>query len=200
MRVSARMKIAATILTVFAVTGLGIVALLFYQGRRPVETSGEYVALGCSFAAGLGLGAREPGSPWVCMRSTNGYPHVLARLTGLRLVDMTCSGSTTEHIPLAAKPVRRSAMISCGVREFPSRQQTLGRRCFAKCTGNSYHRHATRGLNRQWGRQAPAVSGPSRDRAGNPPADGTDRKNQPKGGTHRTWGNRLRQNGRRIDG
>jgi lysophospholipase L1-like esterase len=32
------------------------------------------------------------------MRSTRGYPQQLARMTGLSLVDMTCSGSTTEHI------------------------------------------------------------------------------------------------------
>jgi len=73
-------------------------AFLAWQGNRPIDTSGEYVALGSSFAAGIGLGPRAPGSPLVCMRSSNGYPPRLATLTGLKLVDMSCSGSTSSHI------------------------------------------------------------------------------------------------------
>jgi lysophospholipase L1-like esterase len=73
-------------------------AVLYFQGKRAPSTSGQYVALGSSFAAGIGLGPREPGSPFICMRSTHGYPQLLARMTGLSLVDMSCSGSTTEHI------------------------------------------------------------------------------------------------------
>jgi lysophospholipase L1-like esterase len=89
-----------------AVAGIAVVVtaaliallVLVWQGKRKPDTSGQYVALGSSFAAGLGLGPRERGSPVVCMRSTQGYPHVLAALTGLSLVDMSCSGSTTSHI------------------------------------------------------------------------------------------------------
>jgi len=81
-----------------AALALAVLFILVWQGKRKPDTSGQYVALGSSFAAGLGLGPREPGSPFVCLRSTNGYPHHLARLTGLSLVDMSCSGSTTEHI------------------------------------------------------------------------------------------------------
>jgi lysophospholipase L1-like esterase len=77
---------------------LSALAFLICQGRQAPRTSGQYVALGSSFAAGIGLGPREPGSPLVCMRSTGGYPQRLARMSGLSLVDMTCSGSTTEHI------------------------------------------------------------------------------------------------------
>ncbi len=58
----------------------------------------QYVALGSSFAAGIGLGPRAPGSPCLCMRSINGYPQQLARLTGLRLVDMSCSGATMRQV------------------------------------------------------------------------------------------------------
>jgi lysophospholipase L1-like esterase len=72
--------------------------VLLWQGKRKPDMLGQYVALGSSFAAGLGLGSRDPGSPFACMRSSNGYPHILARMTGLSLVDMSCSGSTTEHI------------------------------------------------------------------------------------------------------
>lgn len=85
-------------ISVLAALALVVLLVLVWQGNRKPDNSGQYVALGSSFAAGLGLGPREPGSPFVCMRSTNGYPHHLARLTSLSLVDMSCSGSTTEHI------------------------------------------------------------------------------------------------------
>lgn len=85
----------ALIVSAIALAGLGI---LFYQGAHSPDTAGKYVALGSSFAAGLGLGPRDPGSPHVCMRSTGGYPQQLARRAGLKLVDMSCSGSTTGHI------------------------------------------------------------------------------------------------------
>lgn len=78
-----------------ALAGFG---MLLYQGKRTADTTGEYVALGSSFAAGLALGPRDPGSPFVCVRSTGGYPRQLARRAGLKLVDMSCSGSTTRHI------------------------------------------------------------------------------------------------------
>ncbi len=74
------------------------IALLFHQGRQRPDTNSEYVALGSSFAAGLGLGLRVPGSPIVCQRSVNGYPQQLARMTGLSLTDMSCSGATASHV------------------------------------------------------------------------------------------------------
>ncbi len=58
----------------------------------------QYVALGSSFAAGIGLGSRAPGSPRLCMRTVNSYPQQLARLTGLSLVDVTSSGAKTKHV------------------------------------------------------------------------------------------------------
>ncbi len=64
---------------------------------RP-PSSAQYVALGSSFAAGIGLGPRAPGSPCGCQRSVNGYPPRLARLAGLSLVDVTCSGASTRHV------------------------------------------------------------------------------------------------------
>jgi lysophospholipase L1-like esterase len=82
------------------VLGILLIGLLvlFIQGKARPDTSGQYVALGSSFAAGIGLGPRAPGSPFVCMRSTGGYPQLLAKKAGLTLVDMSCSGSTTSHI------------------------------------------------------------------------------------------------------
>ncbi|NBB50439.1 SGNH/GDSL hydrolase family protein [Rhizobium sp. CRIBSB] len=95
-------KIALALLTgaagLTAVVGASIFGLFFWQGSRPVDTSGEYVALGSSFAAGIGLGPRAPGSPLQCLRTRGGYPSLVAERTGLRLVDMTCSGSTSSHI------------------------------------------------------------------------------------------------------
>lgn len=105
------------------------------------------------------------------------------------------------HTPFVAVTLKHlSAMISSGAKGCPSWQQTLGRCCFAKCAGNAYHRHATRRLDGQWGYQAPAVRGPTRDRASNCSAESTDSKDQPKRSTRRTGGNRLRQNSRRIYG
>lgn len=88
-------------LGVVALAGAGtlaILATLMYQGHLQPAGDPQYVALGSSFAAGLGLGDRAPGSPFACQRSANGYPQQLARTTGLRLVDVTCSGSTAQHI------------------------------------------------------------------------------------------------------
>jgi lysophospholipase L1-like esterase len=62
------------------------------EGRR------RYVALGSSFAAGLGLGPRIAGSPIACQRSANGYPQQLARLCRLSIDDRSCSGATVAHV------------------------------------------------------------------------------------------------------
>lgn len=87
--------VAAGVLIIAAVSGVGVVA---YQGKSEPSGNPEYVALGSSFAAGLGLGHRAVGSAFACQRSVNGYPEQLAKLTGQSIVDMTCSGSTITHI------------------------------------------------------------------------------------------------------
>lgn len=83
---------------VVALLALGLVAILYVQGQQRPSGTAEYVALGSSFAAGLGLGPRVEGSPIVCQRSANGYPAQLARKLGLSLEDMSCSGATTRHV------------------------------------------------------------------------------------------------------
>ena len=90
------MVLVVVLVAILAVL-LGI-GLLYYQGRQRPDTGSEYVALGSSYAAGLGLGSRAPGSPIICQRSVNGYPQQLARLTGLSLTDMSCSGATASHV------------------------------------------------------------------------------------------------------
>jgi len=83
-----------------ALLAIGLIGfvVLFWQGRRRTGGRPQYVALGSSFAAGIGLGPRAPGSLRVCMRSINGYPQQLARLLGLSLVDVSCSGAATKHV------------------------------------------------------------------------------------------------------
>lgn len=76
----------------------GAAGFLAWQGQRKPVGEPRYVALGSSFAAGLGLGPKASGSPVVCQRSLNGYPPQLARMLGLSLVDMSCSGATTTNI------------------------------------------------------------------------------------------------------
>jgi hypothetical protein len=58
----------------------------------------QYVAMGSSYAAGPGILPIDPGSPLRCARSAENYAHVLARLRGLSLRDVTCSGATTVDV------------------------------------------------------------------------------------------------------
>lgn len=87
--------IVATVLV-----GLAAIAAIWLvlDARRTPAGNPEYVALGSSYAAGAGLGPRQPGSPILCQRSDVGYPPQLARRLGLSLVDMTCSGSITRDV------------------------------------------------------------------------------------------------------
>ncbi|MET0698374.1 MAG: SGNH/GDSL hydrolase family protein, partial [Mycobacterium sp.] len=61
-------------------------------------TNGRYVALGSSMAAGPGITPRAPGSPLRAARSGRNYPHLVARVLELDLVDVTYSGATTANL------------------------------------------------------------------------------------------------------
>lgn len=63
----------------------------------PLAAGDRYVAMGSSYAAGLGLGEKTDG-PARCGRTLASYGHVLAARLGLSLADATCSSSTTEHV------------------------------------------------------------------------------------------------------
>lgn len=91
-------KTLAGVLIALCACTVSVITTLMYQAHLTSSSSPNYVALGSSFAAGLGLGERAPGSPFMCQRSINGYPQQLARATGLPVVDMTCAGSTAEHV------------------------------------------------------------------------------------------------------
>ena len=75
-----------------------VIATLYWQAIQKPTGTPRLVALGSSFAAGIGLGDRPAGSPIVCQRSLNSYPQQLARMRDLSLVDMSCSGATTLHV------------------------------------------------------------------------------------------------------
>jgi lysophospholipase L1-like esterase len=60
--------------------------------------TGRYVALGSSMAAGPGIAPRVAGSPLRAARSERNYPHLVARVLELDLVDVTYSGATTAHV------------------------------------------------------------------------------------------------------
>jgi lysophospholipase L1-like esterase len=77
---------------------LTIVATLYWQAQQKPTGQPVVVALGSSFAAGIGLGDRATGSPIVCQRSRNGHPQQLARLLQLPMRDMSCSGATAQHV------------------------------------------------------------------------------------------------------
>ncbi|WP_223690161.1 SGNH/GDSL hydrolase family protein [Leifsonia poae] len=63
--------------------------------RRPLTSETRYVALGDSFAAGMG-GGDEQGR---CVMSDNSYPHEFATAAGIDLVaDAACSGATTSDL------------------------------------------------------------------------------------------------------
>lgn len=72
------------------------IAFILVPGRRAPQGNPEYVALGSSFAAGLGLGPRVEGSAVAAGRTVDSYPQKFARLSGLSLVDMTWSGSRSR--------------------------------------------------------------------------------------------------------
>lgn len=90
--------LALVTLSVAAITGF-----LYWQSREDTARAHDgngaaYVALGSSYAAGMGLGNRAGGSPVQCMRGDGGYPSLVAKALDMPLLDMSCSGSTTEHV------------------------------------------------------------------------------------------------------
>jgi lysophospholipase L1-like esterase len=54
--------------------------------------------MGSSYAAGPNIAASADTPPTRCARSAANYAHVLAAARQLDLIDVTCSGATTQHI------------------------------------------------------------------------------------------------------
>lgn len=66
--------------------------------RSMLAPGARYVAMGSSFAAGPAIGQAADQGRNRCARSADNYAHQLARLRGLQLVDVSCSGATTANI------------------------------------------------------------------------------------------------------
>jgi lysophospholipase L1-like esterase len=77
---------------------IGIVGMAVFAIGAAPPGKPRYVAMGSSYAAGISIGPQVPESPKRCGRTVNNYPHLLAQHAQLNLVDVTCSGATTEHI------------------------------------------------------------------------------------------------------
>lgn len=92
------LKLLGGLVALLVLVAVALLAWLYAQGRQPLKTGAEYVAMGSSFAAGPGLGDNEPGSPAFCSRSTRNYAHRVAASLGLSLSDVSCGGATTSHI------------------------------------------------------------------------------------------------------
>ncbi|HEX7853590.1 MAG TPA: SGNH/GDSL hydrolase family protein [Sphingobium sp.] len=91
-------RILVILIAILFVTVLIAVGTLYYQAHRAPGGSSDYVAMGSSFAAGPGVGVQASGSPSGCLRSTSGYPSLVAKALDLGLTDVTCSGATSLHV------------------------------------------------------------------------------------------------------
>ncbi|MEV6241577.1 SGNH/GDSL hydrolase family protein [Lentzea sp. NPDC051838] len=74
--------------------GLAMITVLVAGTTTAQASTIEYVALGDSAAAGPLIPNQDP-ALW-CLRSDRNYPQVAAKFLGARLVDVTCSGATTD--------------------------------------------------------------------------------------------------------
>lgn len=62
------------------------------NGRMPHQ----YVNLGDSYSAGVGLEPLAAGSPAVCRQAQTNHAHLLAEVKGYRLTDVSCGGAKTK--------------------------------------------------------------------------------------------------------
>lgn len=65
---------------------------------KPLPAGARYVAMGSSYAAGPGLGAKADSPNTRCDRAADNYAHLFARKRNLKLVDVSCGGATTAHL------------------------------------------------------------------------------------------------------
>jgi lysophospholipase L1-like esterase len=110
-------SIAAGCLVVLGMIVVLVVAgflVVLYQGKQIPTGDPQYVAMGSSFAAGIGLGPRAPDSPIACLRTLNGYPVQLANLLSLPIVDVSCSAATTRHVLQGGQYFQRPQLDALG--------------------------------------------------------------------------------------
>jgi lysophospholipase L1-like esterase len=80
-----------------AATAACLLALAAAPGSAGAQTAARFVSMGSSYAAGPGVGAPDPASGG-CGRSLSNYARTVASRHHLELVDVACSGATTENI------------------------------------------------------------------------------------------------------
>ena len=93
--------IAAALVAVGGVVGSAVAydelptASVRQAAATPAAPPATYVALGSSYAAGPGPSKIDD---LACLRTSDNYPHQVAKARHLRLIDASCSGSTTADI------------------------------------------------------------------------------------------------------
>jgi lysophospholipase L1-like esterase len=86
------------VLITAAATVLALVGLPTSAGARTVSSPQHYVALGDSYTSGPLIPLQRT-DPIGCLRSTNNYPALLARILQVRdYTDVSCSGATTANM------------------------------------------------------------------------------------------------------
>ena len=84
-------------LAVLALAGAALLAVAGAPPARAATPEADLVALGDSYAAGVGSGSRYRADD-PCLRSPASYPAVVARSEGLALTLAACSGATTADV------------------------------------------------------------------------------------------------------
>jgi lysophospholipase L1-like esterase len=81
---------------------------------RDLPPKPRYVAMGSSYASGVGIGERQANTPERCYRSVSNYAMLLAARRNLELTDASCSGATTDHVlgPWNELPAQINAVTS----------------------------------------------------------------------------------------
>lgn len=81
---------------------LSLLAAALLSGAASASTmldQGRFVSMGSSYAAGPGVGLPDP-TAGGCQRSLSNYARIVAARRHLPLVDVSCSGATTDNILL----------------------------------------------------------------------------------------------------
>jgi lysophospholipase L1-like esterase len=82
-------------------SGAALAAVATTVALAPTASAAKqlnYVALGDSYSAASGLFPADPTANPLCLRSTLGYPKIIAAATGANFTDVTCGAATTDHM------------------------------------------------------------------------------------------------------
>jgi lysophospholipase L1-like esterase len=85
-----------------------MIALALLMAVTPAPAAPELVALGDSYAAGLGAGDESSDE---CRQSPHAYPRLWAELNGASLVFAACSGARTGEVTAQAERITPSATL-----------------------------------------------------------------------------------------